>query len=297
MNDHDIATAFSNITSSADGSRTANMVRMRINASEKQRNVMFGRKCLIAACLVFLLILTVGAYTIHRSLSIKVPDAGPFDYVMEVKLDEEQTDSHSEEMLTLSDAIIAELENYRYDVSSGKSIYDVGRIFDSWEEAAHWLNCGILTSEMLGDIPENVTWGGEIVLISIYSSDGELRCVQLTGTNAIIGKDASCMTTVIIPLSGEWEQYGAAASFDARINEDGVLELPEGQPSDSMRVSSFTTACGNQAQIAVVKSRNVYNATGYFVENSIIYSFSVSHEEETTATDLVKQIIESINSP
>ncbi len=293
MKDHDILSAFDTITSEADGERTVNMVRLNIETHENQRHISFLRKGFAVACIAFLLLFSVGAYSIYQSLSVKIPECGPFDYVVQVDADEDQTGSSEPEMITLSDALMTELANYRFDASSEKSIYESGKTFDSWDEAAQWLDIPLLTSPKLGGLPENVVWGGEIVLVSFYSSDGEIRCIQLTGTNDIVGEGISCQTTVTIPLSGKWEEYGVAVSL-ADINENGVLELSEDQASDSATVNSFTTSHGNQAQIAVVKYGNLYHATGYYMEGGIIYSYTVIHDEQLVAVDLVKLIIESL---
>jgi len=296
MKDRDITSAFDNMTSEVDGKRTVNMVLMSIRTRKSQRHINFLHKGIVTVCIIFSLAISAGAYAIHKHLSIKTHVSGPFDYIVQVNIDEKVTNSSTTEMIVFSDALLTELENYRFDASSVKSIYESGKIFNSWEDAALWLECDLLTNKKLEGIPKNVNWGGEIVLVSIYSPEGNLRCIQLTGTNNIIGEDTSCQTTVVIPISGTWEQYGIAVSqsYEVSINENGAAELNNNKASGSTTVTSFITKYGTQAHIAVVKSGNLYNATGYYIEKGIIYSFSVNHEVETVAVDLVKLIIENL---
>lgn len=286
MNDNDIRQGFERMMADVHPERVENAVRERLAGKEREerKRVRFPRAAAVAACVLALTAVSAGAYGIYREIFIQVENDGQFDYTAIFAPEDGQWGT-----VTLSEEVLAELPAYdkeQISMSEGRSIYDVGRIFDTWEDAAEWLDCGMLVSDLFGGIPDNIVFGGDILLTSEYH-DGELLFAEVIGSNILPDMDAFCMTAVQIPVGIEQDYFGHAVSVT-------------GETISSTEVISYTATNGLHAEIAVTykdypDGRFVYVAHAFLYHNGLIYDFQLNHEDRETAVTYMKQILDSLH--
>ena len=286
MNDHELKRAFDTMTENVRPNRVEDRVRKRISEKTDRRRVRIPRAAVVA-CLLALTAVSVGAYGVFRNVFIQIEncDIGVFDYTAIFKTDDEMWGN-----ITFHDDVLEELPAYDKElifVEEGRSIYDVGKIFDTWEDAAEWLDCGMLVSDLYGGIPDNIVFGGDILLTSQYH-DGELQFVEVSGSNTLPeNMDAFCMTTVQIPFGVNSEYFGHAVSL-------------AGESITKTEVFFYTAENGLNAEIAVSyrdypDGRLVYVATAFLYHKGLTYDFQLNHEDRDTAIAYMKQILDSLH--
>ncbi len=285
MNDNDIRQGFAEMTADVRPERLEDAVRERLAVKEREerKRVRFPRAAVAFACVLALTAVSVGAYGIYREVFIQIENDGVFDYTTVFAPDDGQWGN-----ITLSEEVLEELPLYdkeQISMSEGRSIYDVGKIFDTWEDAAQWLDCGMLVSDLFGGIPGNIVFGGDILLTSEYH-DGELLFAEVIGSNTLPDMDAFCMTTVQIPVGIETDYFGHAVSL-------------AGESISQTEVVSYTAENGLDAEIAVTyrdypDGRFVYVAHAFLYHKGLAYDFQLNHEDKDTAVSYMKQILDSL---
>jgi hypothetical protein len=252
---------------------------------EKRKRVRFPRAAVVA-CVLALTTVSVGAYGAYRNVRIQIENKdGVFDYTAIIAPDDGAWGN-----ITFREGVLEELPLYdraQISMDEGRSIYDVGKIFETWEDAAEWLDCGMLVSDLFGGIPDNIVYGGDILLTSQYH-DGELQFAEVCGSNILPeNMDAFCMTTVQIPVGIEQEYFGHAVSL-------------AGESITKTELFFYTASNGLEAEIAVTykdypDGRFVYVAHAFLYHNGLIYDFQLNHEDRDTAITCMKQILDSLH--
>jgi len=287
MNENEIRSAFEQMTGTVNPERVEDRVRERLAAKEREerKRMRFPRAAAVFACILMLTAVSAGAYGVYRNIFIQVENDGVFDYTAIFAPDDGQW-----ETVALRDEVLAELPAYdraQISASEGRSIYDVGKTFETWEDAAEWLDCGMLVSDLFGGIPGNIVFGGEVLLVSEYVN-GELYFAEVFATNTLPeDMDAFCMTTVQIPVSMESDYFGTAVSL-------------AGETMSRTEVVSYIAENGLDAEIAVTfqdypDGRFVYVANAFLYHKGLTYDFKLNHEDRDTAVTYMKQILDSLH--
>lgn len=285
MNNNEIRQGFAEMTETVCPERVENAVRGRLAVKEERKRVRFPRTAVIA-CVLALTTVSVGAYGVYRNVRIQIENNdGVFDYTTIFTPDDGVWGN-----IALHDGVLEELPLYdkaQISMDEGRSIYDVGKIFDTWEDAAEWLDCGMLVSDLFGGIPDNIVFGGDILLTSQYH-DEELQFVEVTGSNTLPeDMDAFCMTTVQIPFGIEQNSFGHAVSL-------------AGENIRRTELFFYTAGNGLDAEIAVTDmdypdGRLVYVAQAFLYHNGLIYDFQLNHEDRDTAIAYMHAILDSLH--
>ena len=289
MNDHEIRNAFGKLTETADPARVEERVRGRTTAKTERKRLRFPRAVLAAACILAVTAVSAGAYAVYRNIRIQVHPDGNFAYTAMFR-------DAGTETVVLSEDVMAELaeRGVRNDGESGESFYERRVKFDTWEDAAEWLDCGVLTSDLLGGTLQNTVWGADI-LLSPYYVEGELYSVGVYGTNDLPYDDplSFCRTEVLIPVSEELHRYIAEGRF-------GTSAALTGNTAGDTEVISYTSESGLSAEIAVTymdrpDKRFAYEAHAFLLHGGIVYEFVLANEEKNTALTWMKELIDSLH--
>lgn len=306
MNDNDIRKAFLNLTEGTDASRVTDAVKAEIKpAAVRKHRLKLPRYVFAAAALMVALAVSAGAYAVYRQLTIETPDSGAFDYIVHI----DGGENGETEMITLSEEIVEALDKYKAEKTNLRQSgdgFEFGLSFDTWQDAADWLDCGIMTSDILGDVPEDLVFmnGDGVTLYANYNSEGELVNIQLSCNNEIKDSELSCWMNVTIPLSGKWEQYSTAVSITGEmyIDENGRLTVGDTHDPSATEVITYEAANGITAEITTTRQINGageyssewYDVSGYIFNDSIIYQFIVHGPEKDAAVEAVKAIADSL---
>ena len=151
-------------------------------------------------------------------------------------------------------------------------------LFDSWEDAADFLGCGMLTSPLLSGAGD-----GEKIELGYNNGDEAHRGIRSVHLwNTVIRSGARCMTSVVIPLNRESvEAYSGGHSTnapDARTGEPG--EWVSGQGFDVLLMPYRV-------------GRDMF-VSAQFEHGGILYRVIVSHPSYDTAKEMVTEIVESM---
>ncbi|MBE6724096.1 MAG: hypothetical protein E7576_02695 [Ruminococcaceae bacterium] len=151
-------------------------------------------------------------------------------------------------------------------------------LFGSWEDAADFLGCGMLTSPLLSGAGD-----GEKIELGYNNGDEAHRGIRSVHLwNTVIRSGARCMTSVVIPLNRESvEAYSGGHSTnapDARTGEPG--EWVSGQGFDVLLMSYRV-------------GRDMF-VSAQFEHGGIIYRVIVVHPSYDTAKEKVTEIVESM---
>ncbi len=326
--DKELKMALETMTAEANPVRVEQAVRERIAKeevpAETRRHPGGYRKpirAVLAAAMVLVLAGSVyAAVQVQKRLTVTLPEDGPVDVVMKVP-------EEAGEMIVLSEEKRKELQAHvvtQEDIKNG--IYaEKYRLFDTWAEAAEWLGCGLLTSDVLTEV-ENKKWGNVRLWVNgdIYPTLGDQTSVTLFGvvSSPLLEKtgkyDGSGLLTVTIPLSGNWENYGRSMVYLTDTgydeNEDGTIEINWNEiekQSTGELVTQYTTTSGIQAEIAVMTARygvkswkagNTWEteirenleAFVYFLHGGILYELRLGPGDVESGVEAAKAIMDSM---
>ena len=284
MNDLELKNAFLLLTAGADGEKTAAMVRSRLPEYRHRTEKKYCRAALIILA-AGLLAVSVCAYGILRKSTASIDFTSDGYY-----FNADFSGITDQSAVKLSRKVLSALPDYSGEGLTSYNPHDVGKIFDSWQDAADWLDCGILTSDIItSDCIPNLN--GEIVLVSIYSGD-TLTNVSLHGTTMIKDHDAYCKISIVIPQSplldgmSLFQGYGYAVGGKEDNAETVMIE--------------YTTSGGDVLEIPVTPPRctgsdtDGYTAYAHFVSGGIIYSFGVCSSNAEQSVDILLQILEDL---
>lgn len=326
--DNELKNALAALTEGADAGRVEKAVRERIGR-EAENGTGTGRtlygyrrpvRILLAAVLVVLLSLS-GYAAVQKLMTVTLPEEGPYDVVVEMPED-------AGKMVVLPEEKRRELQAHvitQEDIKNGTYAEKCGR-FDTWEEAAAWLDCGLLTSDLLTarEMPWSKDlgqpWGNVDLLVNgdVYPTLGERTSISLSGTVycSLLAEDEYARLNVRIPLSGDWESYGQVVTYMSdKIyeSEDAWMADMEDHEKTSTAgsVIQYTTASGMQTEIAVLtvpKMRAVLEngrAVGteltdsirvhlFFLHEGILYELECSAPDAESGIETAKAIAESM---
>lgn len=291
MNDNEIRHAFEKMTETVQPERVENRVRERLAAKEREerKRVRFPRAAVVFACILALTAVSAGAYGIVylSNVQIRVLEEDHLDYEVTFGLEE-----GGATRVTLSEQVMAELPKYNPDIpkmAEGENIYDRGKIFESWEEAEEWLGCDLLTSDLFGGIPENIVFGGEILLYTAATDGGkELNHIMLMGSNELPFKSFYCRTGIIIPLVDDYPGvvYAAHESSETDVEEIITYEMENGMVAE-IAVTTIMREGYSKAR---------YSVRGYVYKDGIFYEYTLSSSPgKSAAITYMKKLLDSLH--
>lgn len=279
MNNNEIRKAFEKITNIAEPQKVEKRIRNGISEHQHSHiKFVFPRRATVLVCIIIAAAISVSAYTVHRVITIRQLDTGkPYAYEIFVNLDEN--------LIQLEDKVIEKLTPYnsnQVDADKRIGVYDVGKLFNTWEEAQAWLGCDLLSSNLFGNSSKNAP----LCLLSNYSIT-DIVGVNIAGSLSITGTDYSvCNLSVSIPLSSDTDGYSFAESYnEPLIGWD--------------KIYPYTTESGISCDIILTKRQDKrqtnYDASAYLFHEGAIYSFSIYEKDANTALDLMRQILDSLH--
>ena len=284
MNDNEIRNAFDRMTETVHPERVEDAVRERLSAKEKQRRIRFPRAVVAAACVLALTAVSAGAYGVYRkNVGIRLGSEIDDVYISDAQLSYEVSYGvEDNEQVVFADEKIKEFLNY--ERQAGKTISEVGKKFSTWEEAAEWLDCGLLTSNLLDKPSAEHSSEGKVAFAVHSAQNGEPFYAVVTGTSDLPLGEYYCNMSVLFPLS---EQCGNKTYAVAR-----------GEVVDMI---SYAAKNGLSAEIIVTEKpkeimrRTEYLVEGYIYHSGLMYTFQLSDStDKDTAVTYMKQILDSL---
>ncbi len=200
--------------------------------------------------------------------------------------------------LELSDEVMETLESLEpldeeVEVHTAAEMIEKGCVipFDTWSDAAEWLNCGLLVSSQADSQPAEY---GRLHVQYLDGSHRNIRCVNISGSHPAFSSDPAYKRYyhifAKIPLSEEtWKIYsgGLSVKFNALSEpEETVFLNPLG---DEVRlVSVCTQPAGSYG------SEVRWDVSANFIHEGIIYSVRMSCPSREEAEDTVVQVVNSM---
>lgn len=316
--DKELKKALMELTEGADPCRVEEAVRERIAKEEhpaETRQIPSGYRypvrILLTAAMVLLLSVSVYA-AVQKMLTVILPEEGSYDVMVQVPED-------AGDMIVLPEEKREQLQAHvltQEDILTGRT-QEKQKHFNTWEEAAVWLDCGLLASDLLTEAEGE--WGEVRLRVygDVYPELGKQSSVSLIGTaECPLLLDASVMLTMTIPLSGDWKNYGTNTIYitDKVYEPDETvgLNLNEHEKvSTGEQVTQYTTASGIPVEIAVLtvpkaravledgkavgtEFRNSTEVHVYFLHEGILYELQFSAPDAESGTETAKAIAESM---
>lgn len=281
--------AFMQMTADADPGRVQAAVRAEIGSESRKARQIPARKVLriAAACAAVLVLSVTVCAAAVKYLTVQVGEEKWFDLAVHIE-------ESAGEMITLSAEKMEMLQEYirtQEDILNGVR---KGKIFQSWQEAAEWLDCGLLVSEY----PADCQWN-PITMVANPGTEADgttvIRCITITGSWNRPDTEENGFLSVTIPLSGTWEQYGMVITYDnAETDEQGRLTVGNTPTSRPTTITEYYTENGICAEIAEVLRENGETETSMHIfHGGILYDWMVDSTPESQA-DLAKAIADSM---
>ena len=285
MNDNEIRQGFVKMAEAVQPERVEDAVRERLAMKEKRKRVRFPRAAVAFACVLALTAVSAGAYGAYRkNVGIRLGTEIDDVYIRDAQLSYEVSYGIEENGQTAFsyEKIKEFLEQER---RAGKPISEVGKKFSTWKEAAEWLECGLLISDLL-DKPSAEHSSEEKVAFAVHSDqDGEPFYAVITGTSVPPKEKYSCNMAVLFPLS---EQCG---------NKTYAVDR-----GDVVDMIPYAAKNGLSAEIIVTEKpketmwRTEYLVEGYVYHSGLMYTFQLSDSaDKDTAVSYMKQILDSLH--
>lgn len=262
----------------------------------------------IAAAAVAVLAMTVTVYAaVQKYLTVETPEDKWYD--LRVRIDEA-----AGEMISLPAEKMEELQQYAMTQEDMQNGVRKGLVFASWQEAADWLDCGMLVSDRITAADNE--WGQismEVRAQTTEEGEKEILFVNVGGSFHLRDRNEGGYLSVTIPLSGDWDMYGSVVTYGGTyVNEDGVLMHDTGKASDnSAEVTEYTTSSGIPAVIVDVThltpgpiyENGVFQKHGevetvstsmYFFHEGVVYEWLFENGSDESAADLAKEVADSM---
>ncbi|MBE6615314.1 MAG: hypothetical protein E7631_08425 [Ruminococcaceae bacterium] len=275
--------AFMQMTADADPGRVQAAVQAEIGSeSRKPRQTPARRFYRTAAVLAAVLVLSVTVCAAAvKHLTVTVPEDGKYDYLVKV------TDGEGVARVD-KDALqeLASLGITQEDIQAGNR---VSKTFDTWTEAAKWLDCGLLVSDRM---TEDATEWGKVTLTAHVHEDGKLSTLTLTGAAVETETGEACTVCVSIPLESWGEKYDLVVGYGEDTHSGRTTETME-----------YVTPSGIRAEIVDVVSLSldengstirVYDTTFHIFHEGIRYMISMGGRHTESQADLAKAIADSM---
>ena len=153
-------------------------------------------------------------------------------------------------------------------------------LFDSWDSAAAWLNCGLLSHSW--PLSEYMQDG-----VKVWYIDGEYKNIRNIG---ILGQfatpDFRFNLQAFIPLNEE-----AVGIYNGGRGEYKAYGFPEVETEEWISAQGFeTTIVTTNADI-----RGWWESDAHFIYNGVIYKVFLSDPDFDTAVSRVKEIVDSLS--
>ena len=163
--------------------------------------------------------------------------------------------------------------------------------FDTWSDAAEWLDCGLLVSSLADSQPAEY---GHLHVLYLDGSSQNIRCVNIFGSHPAVSAEPYHTRyyhiSAKIPLSEEaWKIYsgGLSGDFNAVTEpEETVFLNPLG---DEVRLISVCT------QFPDPDNNDLrWDVSANFIHEGIIYQVRMSCPSREEAEDTVMQVVNSM---
>ncbi|MBR4961876.1 MAG: hypothetical protein IKY52_13350 [Clostridia bacterium] len=277
--------AFLQMTADADpGKVQAAVLAETGREKQKVRYIPSKRILRTAAACAAVLMLSVTVYAMAaKYLTVTVPENGEYDYLVKV--------SSSEGTAKVDRDALRELEALavtQEDIEAGTW---VSKTFDTWAEAADWLDCGLLVSDLMAE--DDTEWG-KVTLTSYADKEGKLSTLHLTGGTVIPDTGERCTVMVNIPLDAWGERYDLVVGFGEDTHSGRTTETVE-----------YTTPAGIQTEIVDVASLSldeegstirIYDTTLHIFHEGILYQITIGGRHTESQADLARTIADSMIS-
>ena len=268
---------------------------------------------LLAAAVLLLTAVGAGANEIRSRLAVRLRPADGWEEDSSEKRGEQTVSQElgsdyrhlftieqegAEPCVTLSDEVMAKLSALEQETDRNASRSNEGWIengmaygFDTWREAADFLDCGVLTSPLLEQPPEEFRNNR----IAVMYLDGESlgrpeKLVNIFGQNPVpsLSGDSPvwCNVSVRIPLNADACGMGFGGVSVPLSDEDGAEIL----------TSAYVTPSGIEAQIVVYRWEHlaVWNGVAYFLHDSISYMLSLHGESPEAVEAVLRTVLDSM---
>lgn len=200
--------------------------------------------------------------------------------------------------LELSDEVMETLESLEpldeeVEVHTAAEMIEKGCVipFDTWSDAAEWLDCGLLVPSQADSQPADYR---RLYVQYLDGSNRNIRCVNITGSHPAFSSKPYhtryCHIYAKIPLSEEtWKIYsgGLSDKFNALSEpEETVFLNPLG---DEVRMVSV---CTQPSESYTGDLR--WDVSANFIHEGIIYSVRMSCPDREEAEDTVMKVVNSM---
>ncbi|MBQ4605834.1 MAG: hypothetical protein IJB15_03955 [Clostridia bacterium] len=235
-----------------------------------------------AAACAAMLVLSVTVYAAAvKYLTVQVPENGKYDYLVKV------TDANG--VTKVDRDALRELEALaitQEDIEAGNR---VSKTFDTWTEAAGWLDCGLLVSDRMTEA--DTEWG-KVTLTSYADREGKLSTLTLTGGTVETETGETCTVCVNIPLEAWGEKYDLVVGYGKDTHSGRTTETME-----------YITPAGIRAEIVDVSvltldengsTIRVYDTTLHIFHEGILYQISIGGRHTESQAELAKAIADSL---
>ena len=209
----------------------------------------------------------------------------------------------------ISDSIYNDLWKYcvNSEENKGKPIFEFGLKFESWQEAQQYLGIQILKSDEFGKIPENVTEGGEITLVTYADSlMSELQMITISSNHLLSDGNTGISVLLSIPLTEKAAENSGVMNYKGgEPTSDG--QFISGEKADTQTYEYTSGQNGIYTQIAVneeVLKQGDYSYSkttiqAYFVHGGIGYTLStqnITNNDETEDTSKAESTVENLKN-
>ncbi|MBR5445994.1 MAG: hypothetical protein IKV57_07720 [Clostridia bacterium] len=279
-----IKNAFDRMTADADPGKVQTAVLAETGRETQQFRRTPAKKILrTAAVCAAVLVLSVTVYAAAaKYLSVTIPENGAYDYLVNVSDASGGTARVDKKALEELEALAITQK----DIEAGNW---VSRTFETWTEAADFLDCGLLVSDLLtGDDTE---WG-KVTLTAYADSEGKLATLSLTGGCSIAGAEERCTVIANIPLDAWGERYDLVMGYGEDTHSGRTTETME-----------YITPTGIRTEIVDVVSLSldeegstirVYDTTLHIFHEGILYQISIGGRHTESQAELAKAIADSM---
>jgi hypothetical protein len=170
----------------------------------------------------------------------------------------------------------------RDDHRSARVKADAGELllFDSWNEAAQWLDCGMLTHDW--PLSENMPYG-----VEVWYNNGEgYRGIENVGIHGqFAAPDFRFFLTAMIPLNEE-----AVGIYNGGLATYKAYGYPEVVTEEWISPQGFETTIVTTTDGA----RGGWMSNAHFILNGVVYRISVFDPDFDTAIAYVREVVEGL---
>ena len=292
--------SFARMTEGADPRRVTAFVREKIE-TETERNTGNMRThhktltVLLAAALAVILLTTAAAAAViavqavqaRMRTEIEPPTEHEGEIVQSYSMEIEE---HSGSQI-LSDEVMAALEALNpvgEDSTMTSQMIEEGSVipFYSWQEAADFLNCGLLVNPELIPLPNenhrlHATFNNRTVQNSLS--------VSLFGTFAYPDTELRVHTDAFIPLNDEaWEIYNGGLYAVVHDKDDPA-------ETDSPTSDTLISPLGDEVSLVFVPATgDFWDISAHFIHDGIIYKISVWTNDREGGESVVRRVVENM---